>query len=282
MIASTVSLASHVLVASFKLLSPVAQALEYVLPYYSTMAAKINFNTKHFAKGDPLPPYNGKLRVYNMRFCPYAQRAILALNAKQVDYEVVNIDLSNKPEWFFSKSGFGKVPSIEIQEDVCIYESLVTVEYIDEVYPQRPLISKDPVRKAFDKIIIEAMAPVQVLYYKALKAPETITEDATAAYYKALDFLQDQLKSRGTQFLAGSEPGYVDYMIWPFFERILLIDFESMTIDSEKYKLLLEYLGRMFKDPAVSQYLVPKKVYDKFAEDIRSTGYSPDELIQHF
>lgn len=43
-----------------------------------------------------------------MRFCPYAQRAILALNAKQVDYEVVNIDLSNKPEWFFSKSGFGK------------------------------------------------------------------------------------------------------------------------------------------------------------------------------
>lgn len=83
------------------------------------------------------------------------------------------------------------------------------------------------------------MFQVQVLFYKALRAPETITGDVTAAYYKALDFLQDQLKSRGTQFLAGSEPGYVDYMIWPFFERILLIDFESMTIDSEKYKLLV-------------------------------------------
>lgn len=41
-----------------------------------------------------------------------------------------------------------------------IYESLVTVEYLDDVYPQRPLLSKDPVQKAFDKIIIEASGPV--------------------------------------------------------------------------------------------------------------------------
>lgn len=56
-----------------------------------------------------------------------------------------------------------KVPSIEIEEDLCIYESLVTVEYLDEVYPQRPLLPKDPVKKAFDKIIVEAIAPVSVL-----------------------------------------------------------------------------------------------------------------------
>lgn len=42
-----------------------------------------------------------------MRFCPYAQRTILALNAKNVDYEVVNVDLVNKPEWFPRKSPLG-------------------------------------------------------------------------------------------------------------------------------------------------------------------------------
>lgn len=58
--------------------------------------------------GDPLPPYNDKLRVYNMRYCPYAQRTMLALIAKQLDYEVVNIDLTDKPDWLTEKSAFGK------------------------------------------------------------------------------------------------------------------------------------------------------------------------------
>nr|QIC35745.1 glutathione S-transferase omega 2 [Ostrinia furnacalis] len=270
MIASTISLASHILVSSFKLLTPVTQALEYVVPYFS-MSPKIDFNSKHLAKGDPLPPYNGKLRVYNMRFCPYAQRTILALNAKQVDYEVVNIDLVNKPEWLFKKSGFGKVPAIEVKEDVCIYESLVTVELIDELYPQRPLISKDPIRKAFDKIIIEALGPVQVLMFKAFKFPDTITDDMVAAYNKALAFFQEQLQSRGTQFLAGSEPGFVDYMIWPWFERILCVqDMKPLVIDANKYKLLLDYLDLMLKDPAVSQYVIPKDVLLKFLEGYRT------------
>lgn len=43
-----------------------------------------------------------------MRLCPFAQRAILALNAKNIDYEVVNINLAEKPEWLTMKSAFGK------------------------------------------------------------------------------------------------------------------------------------------------------------------------------
>nr|UQQ66577.1 glutathione S-transferase omega 3 [Conogethes punctiferalis] len=266
MIASTVSLATHILVSSWKLLSPVSQVLQYVLPYYSSMAPKIDFNTKHLGKGDPLPPFTGKLRVYNMRYCPFAQRTILALNAKQIDYEVVNIDLMNKPEWLFTKSGFGKVPSVEAEENVCIFESLVTVEYIDELYPdQRPLLPKDPARKALDKIIVEAMAPVYTMFTKCLRTPDAITDADIASYYKALDFLQDQLKSRGTKFLNGDEPGYVDYMIWPWFERLLILDpmDGKMAITAEKYKLLSDYLKSMFEDPAVVPYLVPKEVLQK-------------------
>nr|UEN71127.1 glutathione S transferase-O4 [Glyphodes pyloalis] len=266
MIASTVSLASHVLVSSWKLLSPVAQVLEYVVPYYSNMTSKIDFNSKHLAKGDPLPPYTGKLRVYNMRFCPYAQRTILALNAKKIDYEVVNINLVNKPEWLFDKSGFGKVPSVEIEENVCIYESLITVEYIDEVFPERPLLPKEPARKAFDKIIIEAMSPVQQIFYKSIRQPEAITDAMVSDYHKALLFLQDQLKSRGTKFLSGNEPGYVDYMIWPWFERILMLKGVNgrIPIEGEKFKLILTYFDDMFVDPAVSQYLLPEEVVQKF------------------
>ena len=39
-----------------------------------------------------------------VRFCPYAQRTILTLLAKQVPFEVVNINLKNKPEWFLQQT----------------------------------------------------------------------------------------------------------------------------------------------------------------------------------
>ncbi|KAM3966349.1 pyrimidodiazepine synthase-like [Aphomia sociella] len=275
MIASTLSFAVHVLMTSYKVLHPVARLLGYYS--YRTMATKavkgkINFNTKHLAKGDPLPPYNGKLRIYNMRYCPFAQRTILALNAKQIDYEVVNINLVRKPEWLPSKSAFGKVPALEIEDGVTIYESLVTVEYLEDVYPQRPLLPKDPVKKAFDKIIIEASGPIHTAFYKLLKTPDKLTEDNIVAYHQALEFIQDQLKKRGSKFLDGDQPGYVDYMIWPWFERLLLLDLdERIKISGEKYKSLLAYLNLMFEDPAVSQYLIPKDVLQKFLDGYKSS-----------
>ena len=44
------------------------------------------------------------LSLNAVRFCPYAQRTILTLLAKQVPFEVVNINLKNKPEWFLQQT----------------------------------------------------------------------------------------------------------------------------------------------------------------------------------
>ncbi|CAH0729870.1 unnamed protein product, partial [Brenthis ino] len=285
MITSSLTFAMHILVSSYKVLAPVAQLLEYMLPYRNiaskAIMGKINFNSKHLKKGDPLPPYNGKLRVYNMRYCPFAQRTILALNAKQIDYEIVNIDLIEKPEWLPRKSPLGKVPSVEIKEDVCVYESLITVEYLDEAYPQRPLLPKDPAKRAFDRILVETtVGSIHTLFFKVLRAPDTITEEVVNNYHKSLSLIEEQLKSRGTTFLNGSEPGYVDYMIWPWFEKIdamKTVD-EKLIIDPVKYKKLVEYISNMFQDPAVSEYLVPPSILLKYFEGYK-TGYPNYELL---
>ncbi|KAI8426159.1 hypothetical protein MSG28_005101 [Choristoneura fumiferana] len=267
-------------IASWRVLVPVVQNLKYVIPLYRTMAGaavKINFNTKHLKKGDPLPPYNGKLRIYNMRYCPYAQRTVLVLNAKKIDYEVVNIDLVDKPEWLTSKSLFGKVPALEVQDGVCIAESLVTSEYLDEVYPQRPLLPKDPVKKALAKVLVESSGPIQQIMFRIIRTPNEITEEQLAAYHNYLKFIEDQLKSAGTKFLGGAVPGFTDYMIWPWFERMLTLSkkFELVKIDATKFKILSEYLANMLKDPAVSQYVIPDEILLKFIEAY-GKGNKPD------
>jgi len=102
-----------------------------------------------------------------MRFCPYAQRTILVLNAKNIPYEVVNVNLTEKPEWLVSKSPLGKVPALEIKEGVTVYESLITAEYLEDAYPQNPLVSKDPLRKAQDKLIVENFNKVGIIQVRS-------------------------------------------------------------------------------------------------------------------
>ncbi|KAG8235616.1 hypothetical protein J437_LFUL014874 [Ladona fulva] len=94
------------------------------------------------------------MRLYSMHFCPYAQRCRLVLDAKKIPYDIVNINLTEKPEWLLEKSPLGKVPALEIDGQT-IYESLIVSDFLDEKFPQRPLLPKDPMQKAKDKILVE-------------------------------------------------------------------------------------------------------------------------------
>lgn len=40
-----------------------------------------------------------KIVLYTAKICPYAQRAAIALREAGVEYESVEIDLTNKPSW---------------------------------------------------------------------------------------------------------------------------------------------------------------------------------------
>jgi hypothetical protein len=51
------------------------------------------------------------IRLFSARACPFAHRTRLVLAHKRVAFELVEIDLQNKPAWFDSRvSGYGKVP----------------------------------------------------------------------------------------------------------------------------------------------------------------------------
>ena len=73
--------------------------------------------------------------------------------------DIVNVDLKEKPEWLFEKNPDAKVPTIETTQG-SLYESLLVSDYLDEVYPNRPLYSKDAFKKTLDRIWIEQIPKV--------------------------------------------------------------------------------------------------------------------------
>jgi glutathione S-transferase len=164
-----------------------------------------------------------ELTLYSARACPFAHRTRLVLAEKKVDFELVEIDLANKPSWFGTVSGYGKVPAIH-HGDVRLWESAVINEYLDEVFPVPRLLPSEPALRARARIWIDFANTQLVSSYGASLRGKTEGERAAARdeLQKHLAFLENEglakLSGEGPFFL-GATPSLVDFTLFPWFER---------------------------------------------------------------
>lgn len=75
-------------------------------------------------------------------------------------HETININLKDKPDWFLEKNPLGLVPTLETPAGEVIYESPITCEYLDEVYPEKKLMPSSPYGKAQQKMMLEHFSKV--------------------------------------------------------------------------------------------------------------------------
>jgi glutathione S-transferase len=236
-------------------------------------------NGKHLAKGStqPMLPDDGKLRLYSMRFCPFAQRVHHVLAAKGIPHHVIYINLMEKPEWFFAINPLGKVPALEINSNEIIYESLIVADYLEEKFPQVSLYPKDPLKKAKDRILIERFSSVIAPMYKLFGGAES---NALGELVNALDIFEAELRNRNTLYFGGNKPGMVDYMIWPWCERADMLRFllgNKYELDVERFQKLLKWRDIMKEDEVVKAHYISPENHAKFIKS-RSTGYDYDML----
>jgi glutathione S-transferase len=71
----------------------------------------------------------------------------MVLHEKGIDFEVHEVDLSNKSEEFLKVSPYGKVPVLRMN-GTSLYESNVVNEYLDEVCDSPRLMPDDPEGRA--------------------------------------------------------------------------------------------------------------------------------------
>jgi len=87
------------------------------------------------------------IKVCGFRVSNYHNKVLIALLEKGVPYEEdCNVKPSQKPE-YLALSPMGKVPFMEVGGTRLI-ESEVILEYLEDAYPQKPLLPKDPLSRA--------------------------------------------------------------------------------------------------------------------------------------
>ena len=93
------------------------------------------------------------MRLIDAARCPYCARVRLALAEKELEYETVEVDLSDRPQWLLELNPpSGRVPVLD--DGFTLPESEVIMAYLDDRYPERPLLPSDPADRAQARLLV--------------------------------------------------------------------------------------------------------------------------------
>lgn len=182
------------------------------------------------------------LTLYDAPRCPYCARVRIVLAEKGVPYETVTIDLSNRPAWLLEHNPpDGRVPVLE-EDGWMLPESPVIDEYLEERYPEPPLLPVDPGERAAARFLVFRFDDLGKPYY-AVRRGEAGAAERLAHALAGLDHLL-----AGTPFLAGRSFGLADVAYLPWLLRMR----DLMGISLEGYPTLTGWLGRCGERPSVA------------------------------
>jgi glutathione S-transferase len=181
--------------------------------------------------------------LFDAARCPYCARVRIVLAEKEIGYETVEIDLSDRPAWLYTKNPRGKVPVLEEDGGLVLPESAVIMEYLEERFPEPPLWPADPAERALGRLWLDRFDDRLGDDYYALRRGEESQLDRRLAELDAA--LEAQ------PFLSGREYGLVDIGYVPWIIRAQA----NLGVDLEPYPALSAWLERLSERAPVAAEL---------------------------
>ena len=181
------------------------------------------------------------ITLYDADRCPYCARTRIALAEKRIDHETVVVDLDDRPAWIYEKNPLGRVPVIE-EDAFVLAESAVINEYLDERYPEPPLLPADPPARALARMRVFRFDELSRPYY-LLRRGEADARGRLDAQLGKLDALLE-----AQPFLTGSEFGLADIAYVPWVLRAR----DRMDVDLDSFPALAEWVDRLSQRPSIA------------------------------
>ncbi|KAL6983559.1 Glutathione S-transferase [Sarracenia purpurea var. burkii] len=207
----------------------------------------------------------GDIKLVGLRPSPYVNRVQYALNLKRInEYEFVEEKFGSKSELLLQSNPVYKKVPVLIHDGKPLCESLVILEYVDEVWGSAPsILPSDP----YDRAIARFWAAyIDDKWYPALKefrmAP---SEEAKSAplerVVEGLDLLEAAFVkcSKGKSFFGGESIGYLDIAFGCFLGWLRAVEKIAglSLLHQTKTPCLVGWAERFCSDEAVKD-VMPK------------------------
>ena len=159
------------------------------------------------------------LTLVSFHACPFVQRAAILLQEQGRDYDIVYIDLQDRPDWFRRISPSGKVPVLKVGE-TALFESAVILEYLDETTDQRRLLASEPLERARQRMWIAYISNIMSKAWNLQATNDEATARELVLQIRAhLEELEAQLPDAGPYWGKDSYT-LVDVAIAPILQRL--------------------------------------------------------------
>jgi glutathione S-transferase len=195
------------------------------------------------------------IRLYDYPDCPFCQKVRLVLAEKDLEFERVHVDLrknEQKTPEFLKLNPYGKVPVL-IDEDIVIYDSTIVNEYLDEEYPNPPLMPGDSAGRARVRLLEDfadnSFAPPAGIVMAELHKPEAERDmEKTRRYQAEIGRVLARLEGYldGREYLAG-DFSLADVAFVP---RVVLLSQLGVEVDP-RLQNVAAWIARLRERPSV-------------------------------
>ena len=160
--------------------------------------------------------------LYTFRRCPYAMRVRLALTLVDIDFELREIDLRDRPQELYDISSKGTVPVLQLREDVIIDESLEIMNWVASAVNTK---KNSSILKLDTNMI--AKNDEDYKYYLDRYKYFVRYPDHSQEYYrkKLISYWNNyEIQIKKHKFICGQTLSLTDYAIFPFIRQAIYVN----------------------------------------------------------
>lgn len=211
-----------------------------------------------------------EIELYSAALCPFAHRSRLTLLEKGIPFKSIEIDLQNKPTNFDQISPYGKVPVLK-HGNYRIWESAIINEYLEEAFPEPPLLPKEPIQRAQARIWIHFADTQLFATTHNLLVSQDPQQQANARQkiIEHLHFIEEELKtlSKNGFYWFGEQISLVDLTYYPWFEQVKVLEQLRgfrFPVELERLKQWWEAVAKRESVSAIAK--PPEFYYEQYAQ----------------
>ena len=174
----------------------------------------------------------------------YCQRVRIVLEEKGISAEVVDMSMNNLTEEILELTPYATLPVL-VDRDVCLYDSVTLMEYLDERFPHPPLLPVYPVARANIRLYIKRIENDWCTLFDQIvdgNLKVTAKKKATKQLKSLITGTAPIFKEK--PFFMNDEFSLVDCCIAPILWRLPLVDIEIPK--DNKNRPINEYMKSVF------------------------------------
>ncbi|TYH82277.1 hypothetical protein ES332_D02G048500v1 [Gossypium tomentosum] len=197
------------------------------------------------------------VKLFGTWLSPYVYRVIWALKLKGIPYEYIEEDFSNKSPLLLQYNPIHKKIPVLLHDGKPICESTVILRYIDEIWPQNPLLPADPYDRAVALFWIKFADDKSHLLSKLYRTEGEEQEAVVKEWLEMLKAMEEHALIGGKRFFGGDEINMVDIAFCMVAHWLGLIeDFAGLKIfEPHKFPRVSSWIQNFKSVPVIKDNL---------------------------